>query len=107
MIQNNEYDDVLWTGDLNADFGRRTKFVRIVEDFLSKRNVRKSWDHFPVDFTHVTEREGKTFTSVLDHFLWNEGFHQNVLDAGHFSRAPNALLFSNLSASSTLDFAPY
>ena len=82
VIQNNEYDDVLWTGDLNADFGRRTKFVRIVEDFLSKWKVRKSWDSFPVDFTHVTEREGKTFTSVLDHFLWNEGFHQNVVDAG-------------------------
>ena len=82
ILQNNEYDDVVWTGDLNADFRRRTKFVGIVEDFILKWRVRKAWDSFHVDFTHVTEREGKTFTSVLDHFLWNEGFQQHVIDAG-------------------------
>ena len=42
----------------------------------------KSWDDYQVDFTHVTEREGSTYTSTIDHFFWNEGFRQHVEDAG-------------------------
>ena len=43
--------------------------------------MRKSWDKFKVDYTHLTEVMGKTFTSVIDHFCWSDGIEDNVIDA--------------------------
>ena len=73
---------IIWTGDINADFRRKTKHVKIIDDFLKKWHALKSWDSYDVDFTHVTEREGSTYTSTIDHFIWNEGFQDYVDDAG-------------------------
>ena len=82
VLDRNDFDHVVWTGDINADFRRKTKHVKLIDEFVKKCHALKSWDSYQVDFTHVTEREGSTFTSIIDHFIWDEGFKQHVEDAG-------------------------
>ena len=82
IIDENSFDQVIWTGDINADFRRNTRFVNIVDEFVSTNGLEKSWDKLPVDFTHTTEREGVTYTSIIDHFFWNDEFGSCVTDAG-------------------------
>ena len=82
MLNNKEFDEIIWTGDINADFMRGTRFVRIIDDFINEMNICKSWDKIYVDFTHANEYNGVTFTSTLDHFFWNKTFGDFVTDAG-------------------------
>ena len=82
IIDNNKCDQVVWTGDINADFRRNTSFVRVIEEFVSNLGMGKSWEKFAADFTHMTEREGVTHTSIIDHFFWNHEHEKNVIDAG-------------------------
>ena len=56
MIQNCNYTDIIITGDFNCDFERKTKFVELIE--------------------------GKTFTSTIDHFFWNNKMTSIIDDAG-------------------------
>jgi hypothetical protein len=67
-IDDNEFDHVIITGDINADFRRKTQFVKLISEFSEEIDLVKSWETFPVDFTHVTEMHGKTYTSTIDHF---------------------------------------
>ena len=43
MLNNMEFDEILWEGDINADFMRRMRFARIIEDFINEMNIYKSW----------------------------------------------------------------
>ena len=49
--------------------------------FVEETSFEKSWDKYPIDFTHVFEREEHTYTSTLDHFFWSEGISCNVVAA--------------------------
>ena len=91
MLNNKEFDDIIWTGDINADFMRGTRFVCIIDDFINEMNICKSWDRYYVDVTHANEYNGVTFTSTLDHFFWNKTFGDFVTDAGviHLSDNPS------------------
>ena len=73
---------MVWAVDLNADFHRNTKFTLIIDQFIKERYLLRSWDKFEVDFTHAAENNGKTFTSILDHFCWNADMENSVVDAG-------------------------
>ena len=42
-----------------------------------------------MDFTHVMEKEGITYTSTIDHFMWNAGFADLVDDAGVINSPEN------------------
>ena len=64
-----EFDHVVLGGDFNADFKRKSKFVSMVNDFVGKLELERSWSLFSADFTHVSERDGKTYTSLIDHFF--------------------------------------
>ena len=81
VLNTNKFDHVVWAGDLNADFYRNIKLTLIIDQFIKERYLSKSWDKFQVDFTHVTENNGKTFTSIY-YFCWNAGMDNNVVDAG-------------------------
>ena len=81
-IDENTFDHVVFGGDINADFKRSTKFVSIVKEFLGEIELKHSWELFRADFTHTHEREGRTFTSLIDHLFWNERFSAFVEDAG-------------------------
>ena len=80
-LMENEYDSVIWGGDMNADFLRYTVFTSNISRFVEEKSFEKSWDKYPVDFTHVFEREEHTYTSTLDHFFWNEGISCHVVAA--------------------------
>ena len=74
------------------------RFVKIVEDFASEMNLCKSWESFPIDFTHVMEIHGKTYTSVIDHFLWNKVGQTSIIDAGVFTYQKTCLTTAQSSA---------
>ena len=54
----------------------------IIDQFIKEKYLLRSWDKFQVDFTHAAENNGKTFTSILDHFCWNAGMDNSVVNAG-------------------------
>ena len=81
-LANVEFDNVVWAGDLNADFGRNSKFTSLVDDFTKDKGLLRAWDRFMVSYTHATEIDGKTYTSKIDHFHWNESMDSSVTDAG-------------------------
>ena len=95
-----EFDQLIWTGDINADFKRSTRFVEIIENFIWEVDICKSWDKYQIenfiwevdtckswdkyqiDFTHATEINGDTRISTIDHFFWNSALNDTVIDAG-------------------------
>ena len=82
IIDENDFDYMVLVGDINADFRRKTKFVDIIQEFLMKTKVHKSWDSYPAEFTHVMEKDGVTHTSTIDHFFWNSLFSDLIEDSG-------------------------
>ena len=52
----NEYDSVIWGGDINTDFLCDTVFTSNTIQFVEKL-FQKSWDKYPIDFMHVFEWE--------------------------------------------------
>ena len=34
VIENNDYDEILWQGDINTDFSRKSKYVEVVKEAL-------------------------------------------------------------------------
>ena len=74
------FDHVLWGGNFNYDPVRNTNFTQTGRMFLQCCGISTVWDKFPIDFTHThTDYES---TSVIDHFLCNEGLLPYVSDAG-------------------------
>ena len=51
VIDENSFDQVIWTGDINADFRRNSRFLNMVDEFVTDKGMKKSWDKFTVDFT--------------------------------------------------------
>ena len=81
-IIHNDFDQMILTGDINADFRRNTRFVKVIDNFIAEMNLCKSWERYSIDFTHVSELNGTTYTSTLDHFLWNQTANSSITDAG-------------------------
>ena len=90
VLNGNDFDSVIWTGDINGDFIRQTQFTSIIESFINEKSLIKSWDKFAMDFTHLFDIEDHSYTSILDHFFWSENISNNILlaDALHL---PNNL----------------
>ena len=70
IMDSEEYDHVLWNGDINWDPRRHSGFARIVSNFVERVGLKSAWEKFPVSHTHVhTDLKS---TSILDHFLMDE-----------------------------------
>ena len=52
VLQNNKFKELIWTGDINADFSRGTKCVQVVRNFVEENGLINAWEKFDVDFTH-------------------------------------------------------
>ena len=89
VIEGNEFDSVLFLGDINCDFTRNTRFVQNIQSFLSELDLIKAWDKFEVDFTHFQETNGITHVSLIDHFFWNDTIDGNILEAGVIHHCDN------------------
>ena len=81
VIEDNEFDKLIWTGDINADFIRNSMFTGIIDDFISNRSMIKSWDRYSVDFTHTFEMNVHWYSSTLDHFFWSENIIEDAIEA--------------------------
>ena len=62
LLTNYHFNDVIWMGDINADFNRNTKYVSRLVTYLDDININKSWDSFPIDYTHEFQNNNKTYT---------------------------------------------
>ena len=82
IIRKEEFDDLVWTGDINADFARETSHTNLVSEELLDLGLSRSWDDYDVDFTCCHDIAGVSHTSILDHFFWNKGLGDAVRDAG-------------------------
>ena len=76
VINENNLDQIIRGGDINIDFLRKNGFVNTVNDFLSEKNFRKSWERFYADFTHTFEMKS------IDHLFWNAGMDEFIEDPG-------------------------
>ena len=90
VIETNDCEAVVWAGDINADFDRNTKHSTAVKEAVEEARLLVSWDTFPVDFTCSYEREGVSFTSILDHFFLSEELFVKVTDAGVIHHPDNS-----------------
>ena len=81
-IENNEFNDVLFLGDINADFLRNSTHSNRVQTFLEDFHFLRSWDRFEVDFTMCHDLNEQSYVSTLDHFFWNEDLDNKIVDAG-------------------------
>ena len=61
-----EFDQLIWTGDINADFKRSMRFVEIFENVLCDLDIWKSWDKYKIDYTRATEINSDTHISTID-----------------------------------------
>ena len=82
IIETYQCENVLIAGDLNIDFKRKNGHVKRLDRFLQSRNLESSWKRFKVDYTHEFELDDKSYTSTIDHIIWNENLFANVLKAG-------------------------
>ena len=55
VLEENDFQSVLFLGDINCDFRRNNRFVNSIQSFLQELNLQKSWDKFEIDFTHFQE----------------------------------------------------
>ena len=81
-IEVNEFNDILFLGDINADFLRNSNHCNQVSNFLEEFQLNKSWDNFEIDFTMCHEINEQFQVATLDHFFWNQNLEDKVLDAG-------------------------
>ena len=84
ILDNTQYDDVLWCGDLNWEMSRQTGFSVTVRTFLDRLGLISLWEKHEIDYTHV-HTDDKSFTS-LDYFVCNQRLLPLVKDCGvmHF-----------------------
>ena len=101
LIRNTYCNRVIVTGDLNCDFSRNTNHTRAVSEFSNDLNLSSAWNTFPIDFSHSSERDGRTFISTRDHFLSTDS--EIILDAGviyvHENMSDHELIFCILKES--------
>ena len=83
VMDDNEYDSIVWMGDINADFERNTTFTKTVAEFIEGRQLEKSWEKYPIDHTHTFEKEDVEYTSTLDHMFWSENLCNQIQCSSH------------------------
>ena len=82
VINANDFDNVVWAGDINADFVQQSKFTSIIENFISENTLVKSWDKYKIDFSHsYMTWEDQSYTSNIDDFFWSEHTSSNIENA--------------------------
>ena len=82
VLADNDYNGVLWVGDINSDFERKTAFTKLIDTFIQEKSLQRAWEKYPIDFTHSCERDNITYVSTLDHCFWSEGMSHRVVSAG-------------------------
>ena len=100
VIQLSECSNIMWTGDVNSDFSRNSRFVQIIRSFIDNLNLKIFWTNpnekiENVDFTHSSTIGQASSFSTIDHFISTERIYNLVLEAGVIHSGENV---SNHSA---------
>ena len=82
LVESHHCNNVIIVGDLNTDYKRENGRVNRLDTFLSNNSFETAWNKFSVDYTHEFELDEVTYTSTIDHFLWNAELYKKVSDAG-------------------------
>ena len=82
LVDAHHCNDVLILGDLNCDYSRNNGRVKRIKEFLSSNSMDMAWNSFNVDYTHEFENNSITYTSTIDHILWNHNFRSKILNCG-------------------------
>ena len=106
LLHETSYDHLLWAGDINADFLRQSGHTVMIDQFLTECSLNKSWQTFNIDFTHMTEINGVSHTSTIDHFFWSKSLESNVVNSGIFHHPSNMSDHSPVFCCLTLKVCP-
>ena len=87
ILNNIQFDDLVWGSDLNWDPSRNTQFSRTLDAFVRELGLVSLWDTHPVPHTHV-HTDGRS-TSVLDHFVLSPRLLPLVESCGIVERGDN------------------
>ena len=87
IMTNNDFNDVVWAGDLNWHVERNSHFSHIMKNFVDRMELVSLWSHYNVDFTHM-HTDNKS-VSTLDHFLISPRLLSLVCGAGVIHRGDN------------------
>ena len=82
MISTYRCRNIVIVGDMNMDEKRKNDRVIRIKKFLSDYYLESAWGRFNIDHTHEFERNQITYTSTLDHIMWNTQFQKAVQHAG-------------------------
>ena len=82
LIDSQNCNDVVIVGDLNCDIKRDNGRVDRMRTFLSSNSMEMAWETFDVDYTHEFELDNITYTSTIDHVLWNSNLRSRVENGG-------------------------
>ena len=82
VLENNQFSDVIWAGDINVSFVRKSGHVSAVSKYISELGLCTAWETYDVDFTHACELNGITHVSTIDHFFWNTDLSEHISDCG-------------------------
>ena len=82
VLSRTEFSSIIWAGDINADFVRRTNHTETVQEVLDEMNLFTLWEDHKVDFTCVSEVNEVTKVSKIDHIFLSQNLKGLVEDAG-------------------------
>lgn len=89
LILSENYNQIIINGDVNCDFNRNTYHVSAISLFLEEFHLIDVWDMFPVEHTYIFNREGISYSSIIDHCFISTGLMQNVQNAGTIDDSEN------------------
>ena len=87
IMDETNFDDIIWNGDLNWDMDRNTGFSILLSNFVDRIGLVSLWRHHQADYTHV--HTDNVATATLDHFLVNERLLPLVQDCQALHRGDN------------------
>ena len=80
VIENSEYDEIVFGADFNWDRTRNSGFAACMERWIVRVGLADVWDSYPVSYTHIhTDLKS---VSTLDRFLVSPGLLEHIVDAG-------------------------
>ena len=85
-MDNSVYNCACLGGDINIDLSKNGIFEQLVRDRLQLLGLKTTWTKFKIDFTYMhyhttAEKNLRTNTSTIDHFMCNMDLLNTVSDA--------------------------
>ena len=80
LINEANCPNIFIAGDLNCNYSKNNKFVRIVRSFFDDLRILVFWNNpddsdghkvHSIDYTHTYVNNGITYYSTIDHFISN------------------------------------